>query len=241
MAPGVRNTQPSGLGPLATGFGAPPAGFGNPGPNWATPGLPFGQSPALGQQSWGSLPTPGIVGWTQNNHAFTANGAFGGIGGGPMHRPAGAGSNRPLTIRLAVCNACKQLSTAVRDEGDGFHDINILLRQIEANRPMLESLPTLREIEEICETEGDPQNGGGELLLRRSNEAEARIAVKWEPDALTPDPGRGHGGGLGEIGSPMPSKTSPVGGFGAPGMGRAGGGGGAGFQSLGAVGAGTGY
>nr|POF04214.1 stress response protein nst1 [Quercus suber] len=236
MAPGARRMQPPSLGPVGTSFGTQPIGFGTPGPNWPTPGLPFGQSPGLVQQPWGSLPTPGISGWAQNNNAFAANGAFGGIGGGSMHRPSGAGINRPLTIRLAVCTACKQLSNAIRGEGDGFHDINILLRQIEMNRPMLESPPTLREVEEICETEGDSQNGGGELHLRR-NESENQISVKWEPDAATPDQSRGHAGGLGEIGSPMPSKTSPVGGYGAPGMGRAPGG----FQSLGAVGTGTGF
>nr|XP_023900345.1 stress response protein nst1-like [Quercus suber] len=236
MAPGARRIQQPNLSSVGPSFGAQPIGFGTPGPNWATPGLPFGQSPGLGQQPWGSLPTPGMSGWAQSNTAFSSNGAFGGIGGASMHRPSGAGINRPLTIRLAVCTACKQLSNAMRGEGDGYHDMNILLRQIEMNRPMLESLPTLREVEEICETEGDSQNGGGELYLRRG-ESDNHIAVKWEPDAATPDQNRGHVGGLGEIGSPMPSKTSPVGGFGAPGMGRAPGG----FQSLGAVGTGTGF
>ena len=76
------------------------------------------------------------------------------------------------------------------------------------------------------------------------NSSDGGFSVKWEPDATTPDQGRGHIG-LGEIGSPMPNKISPAG-FGAPGMGRVGGaapggggtapGGGAGFQSLGAVG-----
>ncbi|EMC92750.1 hypothetical protein BAUCODRAFT_261372 [Baudoinia panamericana UAMH 10762] len=234
---GVRNGPLSGLSALG-GLGSPPVSFGAPGSNWHTPSLPFGQSSSLSQQSWGNLPTQSAWPSSQNASAFAANGAFsalGPIGGATSlgHRPTGTSLNRPLTIRLAICQACKQLSNATRGEGDGYHPINILLRQIEHNRPLLDAPPTLREIEEICETEGDSQNGGGELSMRRTGEAGGDgLAVKFEPDARTPDQGRGVAG-LGEIGSPMPSKTSPA--FGAPGMGRAPGGPGA-FQSLGAVG-----
>ena len=171
-------------------------------------------------------------GWVNNNSAFAANSAFGAIGGGQIHRPAGVGLNRPLTIRLAVCQACKQLTQANHGEGDGFYNVDILLRQIDSNRPMLDSPPTLREIEEICETEGDSQNGGGELSVRKDGPGD-KFSVKWAPDATTPDQSRGLSG-LGEIGSPMPNKASPSG-FGAPGMGRGGGT----FQSLGAVGSPT--
>ncbi|KAK5692467.1 Stress response protein nst1 [Elasticomyces elasticus] len=230
-----RNGPPGGLAPLGGGFGSQPVGgFGVPGSNWNTPSLPFGQGSGLGQQNWGGMPTPGLGGggWSQNQSAFATNGAFGSMQ--PHHRPAGAGVSRPLTIRLAVCQACKQLTNAARGEGDGFHNVDILLRQIEGNRPMLDSPPTLREIEDICETEGDTQNGGGELHVRKEDGGAAinGFSVKWEADAGTPDQSRGPAG-LGEIGSPMPSKTSPA--FGAPGMGRAIGPPG-GFQSLGAVG-----
>lgn len=238
LSGGMPSSLPTGMS--GSGFGAPSSGFGAPGGNtWNTPSLPFGQSSGLShQQNWG-----GTSGWSSNSSSFTTNNAFGTIGGGyqgPHHqRPAGVGLNRPLTIRLAVCQACKQLSSANRGEGDGYHSIEILLRQIEANRPPLDAPPTLREIEDICETEGDSQNGGGELHVRKDAFGE-KFAVMWAPDASTPDHGGGRGGtlaGLGEIGSPMPNKASPSGTFGppgAPGMGRSGGGGG--FQSLGAVG-----
>ncbi|KAK4493702.1 hypothetical protein PRZ48_014887 [Zasmidium cellare] len=210
-------TMPApGIGQIG-GFG-PPGGFGTPASNWNTPGMPFGQSPGLPQPGWGSLPTPGMSSWANNNAPFGGAG-FGSIGGSigaaPMHRP-GVGLSRPLTIRLAVCQACKQLSQANRGEGDGFHNVDVLLHQIEANRPMLDSPPTLRELEEICETEGDSQNGGGELHVRKDDGSNS-FAVKWEADAGTPDQGRGNSG-LGEIGSPMPSRPSPATGFGAPGM-----------------------
>lgn len=223
LAPGTRNISipGGGLGQLG-GFGPPGGAFGTPSSTWGTPAIPFGSSPSLGQPSWGSLPGPVMNSWGHNTNAFGVNG-FGSMAPGPMHRGA-APVSRPLTIRQNVCNACKQLTMANRDQGDGFHDVQILLRQIEANRPMLDSPPSLKEIEEICETEGDAQNGGG-LLHVRQHEGGEGFAVKWEPDAGTPDQGRGPGG-LGEIGSPLPGKILPVSGggshfgFGAPGMGR---------------------
>lgn len=265
IAPGARNIS------IPGGFGPPMGGaFGNPGSTWNTPSMgmnaPFGQSPGMSQAQpgWGSLPNPGMGSWMQqnnaafasNNAAFASNGGFGaglGLGNGVAgHRPNGAG-NRPLTIRIALCQACKQLSNASRGEGDGYHTVKALLSQIAANRPPLEAPPTLREIEEICETEGDSQNGGGELYVRRSGSEtpegstsptgeassipEGGFAVKWEPaaDASTPDASRGALKGLGEIGSPLPSKTSPANGFGAPGSRVTPFGGMGGFQSLGAV------
>lgn len=226
IAGGARNGLPGGMGSIG-GFGPPSSGFGAPSSSWTAPSLPgFGQGSGLGQQNWGGLPNPGMGGWPQNNTGFAPNGGFGSIGGAPMHNPTGTGQSRPRNIRLAICNACRQLTNASRGEGDGYHKVDILLRQIEANRPNLDSAPSLREIEEICETEGDGGNGGGELHVRKSAGGDG-FAVKFEPDAGTPDHNRGPTG-LGEIGSPMPSKTQPAG-FGAPGMGR-------GFQSLGAVG-----
>lgn len=211
----------------------PTGGFGTPSTTWATPSLPFGQSPGgLGQQQWGSLPNASpMTTWSGNNNAFAANGAFGAMGvGAPMpmqmHRASGLGTqSRPLAIRLAICQACKQMAST-NPSSDGFHDINTLMRQM----PALDPPPSLREIEEICETEGDNQNGGGELSARKGPSGGDVVAVKWAPDAGTPkDQGRGSHAELGEIGSPMPSRTSPAGiGFGAPG-GRPGT-----FQSLGA-------
>lgn len=148
-----------------------------------------------------------------------------------MHRGSvfGGQQSRPLALRLAICQACKQLS-ASNPSSDGFHDIHALMRQM----PALEPPPSLKEVEEICETEGDSQNGGGELNARKSPSGGGGdvVAVKWTPDSGTPkdQQGRGSHTGLGEIGSPMPSRSSPAGiGFGGPGRGG-------GFASLGAVG-----
>ena len=219
-----RNSIPgTGLGQLG-GFGSQPVPFGTPGSSFGTP---FGQSPGLGG-TWGSLPNNGMGSW-MNNAAFAVNG-FQPIGAPPMRGP-GAPLSRPLSIRLAICNACRQLSS--RGEGDGYHDVEVLLQQMQANRSMPPDFapPSLKEIEDICETEGDSQNGGGELHVRKNENDATKFAVKWEADAATPDQGRGHSG-LSVIGSPVPSKSSPAeGAFGAPGMRRP-----APFQPLGAVG-----
>jgi hypothetical protein len=170
-----------------------------------------------------------MTGWANNNAGFGTNGAFGPMGVGTqlpmqMQRPSiFGGQSRPLTIRLAICQACKQLG-ANNPSADGFHDINAILRQMTALQPP----PSHPELEAICETEGDSQNGGGELSARKSASGGEVIAIKWTPDNGTPnDQGRNSHADLGEIGSPMPSRRSPAGiGFERPG----------GFPNLGAVG-----
>jgi hypothetical protein len=226
VLPTSTRSQSLGIG----GLFPPPGGFGTPATTWSTPALPLGPSPGLGQQQWGSLPnTSHMTGWANNNSAFAANGAFGPMGVGSqmplqMHRPSGlGGQSRPLTIRLAICQACKQLA-ATNPSADGFHDLGAILRQM----PALQPPPSHPELEAICETEGDSQNGGGELSARKSPSGSEVVAVKWSPDSGTSkDQGRGSHAGLGEIGSPMPSRMSPAGiGFERPG----------GFPNLGAVG-----
>ncbi|OQO10646.1 hypothetical protein B0A48_03944 [Cryoendolithus antarcticus] len=207
-------------GPMnISSFGPPSSTFGAPGSSWSTPSLPFG--PALSQQNtWGALPSASNT-WSANNAAFAANSGFGAPHPG---RAPGLGSQpRPLTIRLAICQACKILSSSPLSDRMEYHDIPSLLRQIEHQRPNLDSPPTMAELEAICETEGDAQNGGGELSVRRDGNG-GLDGVRWVPGGATPEIG------LGEIGSPMPQKAGMAGGFGAPG-GRPGG-----FAGLGAVG-----
>lgn len=227
--PQSSRSQSLGIGGLIQ----PPGGFGTHASSWNTPSMPFGQTPGLGQPQWGSLPNASpMTGWSNNNGPF---GPMGGVGGAQMpmqmHRPSGFGGqqSRPLTLRLAICQACKQLA-ANNVSTDGFQDVSALMRQM----PALDPPPSLKEVEEICETEGDSQNGGGELSTRKSGPSGDVFAVKWTPDSGTPkdQQARGSHAGLGEIGSPMPSRSSPAGiGFGGPGRAGAGG-----FASLGAVG-----
>ncbi|RMY54933.1 hypothetical protein D0864_13872, partial [Hortaea werneckii] len=92
---GMRNGAAPGFGSLG-GLGSPAPGFG-PAPNWSTP-QPFGQPPGFGQQPWAPpLGGPPMGGWSHNQNAFAANGAFGNLAG-TMHRAPG---NRALNVRLA--------------------------------------------------------------------------------------------------------------------------------------------
>lgn len=194
-AAGPGRTGPIGFSsPISFASGQPRMDpFGNPNSSWSSPGMAFGHPPGLvGAQSWGSgLNTPG---WPNPN-------GFGSLSG--ASRPSIA--NRPLTIRLAVCQACKQLA-ASRPTNDGYHDVQLLLRQIDANRAPLDPAPTLKEIEDICETEGDAQNGGGLLHVRHGGGTEGSFSVRFESDAGTPN----HSQTVGEIGSPMTGNSIPA-------------------------------
>jgi hypothetical protein len=181
--------------------------------SWTSPSM-FGAPPGL------STPSSS---WNPNASSGWSSMPFGSLG----HRPSGA--NRPLTIRIAVCNACKAL-TAREPTHDNYHAVETLLRQIEGSRVMLDSPITIKEIEAICETEGDAQNGGGFLHARHEASTPGGFAVKFEPDAGTPGSGR-HSHSLGPISSPVPGHSVPATGFGgATAIGR-----GTGFQSLGSA------
>ncbi|KAH0542680.1 hypothetical protein FGG08_002913 [Glutinoglossum americanum] len=182
-------------------------GFTGVGNTWGAPPMAFG-SPLPGASTWSNVPsmhapfTYGAVnlmsapdaGWSNTN-------SFGVIGG--ASRP---GTSRPVTVRLMVCQACKQL-TANKKNGDTFHEINAVLRQVDQMRPANEAPVQMRELLDICETEGDIQNGGGFFAIQK--DAQGRTFVKYEVDEGISGPGRGNIA-PGEIGSPVPGSSVPV-------------------------------
>lgn len=174
-------------------FGSAPgsATFGNASATWSSANSnPFGP-PSLGNSGWGT--------------STWGNGTFGSLGApAAIRQPT---LSRPRSIRLAVCNACRQLNTA---SGDNFHDVSHILHMCRSIA-IPEGPPSLQEIEEICETEGDNQNGGGTLLVRRSGNS--NFAVKYDAEDGTSPAGRPSANALGEIGSPVPSHATPT--FGA--------------------------
>ena len=135
-------------------------------------------------------------GWPSNN-------AFGIIGG--PNRPH---ASRPVTIRLLISQACKQLTVnSLTKNSNGFHDVHSVLRQVEQMKPANEGSIQVGELLEICETEGNAQNGGGSFIVQ--NEPQRGVYVKFEPDDNTL-----RGSAPGEIGSPLPSHVFPT--YGAP-------------------------
>ncbi|KAL4780218.1 salt tolerance down-regulator-domain-containing protein [Aspergillus varians] len=154
--------------------------------------MPFGAS-FSGGPSWGYMPGNN---WPNNNNAF---------GAGVHHR---AHTSRPVAIRLLVIQACKQLSTMGPSKGtDGYHDVNTVLRQVEQLRPPNEPSISLKEMLDICDTEGSAQNGGGSFSIKSNQTGEL---VKFESD--TNSATTGHRGSIvpGEIGSPITGSTIPV-------------------------------
>lgn len=131
-----------------------------------------------------------------------ANNVFGSAG---HHR---AHTSRPVAIRLLVIQACKQLDTMSPSKGiSGYHDVKVLGRQVDQLRPPNEPPISLKEMLDICDTEGNPQNGGGSFSIR---DDEASEFVRFEPDNNSAM--AGHRGSLvpGEIGSPVPGSSLPA-------------------------------
>ncbi|PYI05906.1 hypothetical protein BO78DRAFT_419224 [Aspergillus sclerotiicarbonarius CBS 121057] len=154
--------------------------------------LPFGASPFPSAPTWGAGPGSG---WS--NNAFAPGG---------HHR---AHASRPVTIRLLVIQACKQLNTMSPSKGgaSGYHDVKVVLRQVDQLRPTNEPPISLKEMLDICDTEGNTQNGGGSFSIKSDETGEY---VKFEPD--TNSASSGHRGSIvpGEIGSPVPSSSLPA-------------------------------
>ncbi|ODH53438.1 hypothetical protein GX48_00268 [Paracoccidioides brasiliensis] len=181
-----------------------PLGAAGSGNTWG-PQVPFGAPGFPAASSWGSVPATGS-GWSNN--------AFGIIGGTRPH------TSRPVTIRLLVAQACKQLNATSPTKGNsGFHNVNHVLRQVEQLNPPTEPPITLDELLDICDTEGNPQNGGGSFAIK--NEGPRVTFVKFEPDNNSMSSAPRGSIAPGDIGSPIPSSTIlALGGIGTAGVSR---------------------
>ena len=170
--------------------------------------MAFG-SPLPGASTWPNIPsmhapfTYGVSGLISTPDAGWSNAnTFGVIGGASR-----AGASRPVTVRLMVCQACKQLTTS-KKSGEMFHEVTAVLRQVEQIRPAGEAPVQMRELLDICETEGDAQNGGGFFFIQK--DAQGRTFVKHEVDESSSGSGGRANTAAGEIGSPVPGSSVPV-------------------------------
>lgn len=78
--------------------------------------------------------------------------------------------------------------------------------------PSIDPPVTLKEMLDICDTEGNPQNGGGSFVIK--NEGPPSISVKFEPDRNSVLSLPKNGSKPGDIGSPVVGSGLPV--FGGP-------------------------
>ena len=158
------------FGMAGPGWGGFNPGMG-PGPNWGPPGV---QRPS---PSWGQPP-------------------FGSIGSAPQlisrsHLP------RPISVRLMLVQACRQLSQIPAATADGYHPAASVLRQLEILKVPGEASVSMDEMLGICDTEGNSQNGGGsfEVIM----EPVRGQLLKYVEDAPSQPPRSS----VGEIGSPI--------------------------------------
>ncbi|PGH10447.1 hypothetical protein GX51_00206 [Blastomyces parvus] len=193
------------LGSKHPNFTLGAAGSGN---TWSSQ-TPFGAPGFPSATSWGSVPGSGS-GWP--NNAFGAIGVTGAIG---ATRPL-----QPVKIRSLVAQACKELNATSPTKGNsGFHNVNQVLRQVEQLHQPLDPQITLDELLDICDTEGNPQNGGGSFAIK--NEGARGTFVKFEPDSNSMPPGPRGNIAPGDIGSPVPgSSILALGGMGPAGGSR---------------------
>jgi hypothetical protein len=132
-----------------------------------------------------------MSGWT--NPVSTG---FGGVGGMPT-RPS---QPRSVAVRLMLCRACKILEGS---SPDNFHAITAVREQIDRlNSPRDEPVSD-KELLDLCETEGNPNNGGGFFDVR--NEPDGRVLIRYEPDT---GPSQRPVGAPGDIGSPIVGSAS---------------------------------
>ncbi|KAJ5722589.1 hypothetical protein N7488_000624 [Penicillium malachiteum] len=115
---------------------------------------------------------------------------------------------RPVTVRLLVIEACNQLTTE-SPNSLGFHSANTLLARVEQVRHPLEPHVSMTEMLDICDTEGNAQNGGGLFHVKHS---EGVRFIKFEPDMYSLHPSRrtSVAPGPGDIGSPVQMGYSPT-------------------------------
>ena len=79
--------------------------------------------------------------------------------------------------------------------------MDAVLHQIERMKPSNENPIQLEEVIEICDTEGNQQNGGGFFTLRKDNQR--GVLVRFDLGGTKQGDGRS-GIAPGEIGGPMP-------------------------------------
>lgn len=186
------------------GIGPSRQGTAIPGALPPFPSAPF-IDPFLGSPmntAWGHpnvfSPPPGFA-----NPAWPPNAAFGSTPPGMR-----ASQPRPIAVRQMLVRACKDLEAHAADS-TGYIDLSAIKGHVDSinlsvNEPVSEA-----ELLEMCETEGNPQNGGGGFDIRR-DENSSKVSIRFEADGgSVPASFSRSVGAPGEIGSPVVGTGSP--------------------------------
>lgn len=200
--------------------------------------------------TWGAAPMTNPFGPPSLPGSYGHTHGLGGWGGAPASLGYGSGMGGPgiphrgsaprsIAQRLMICRACRNLEASTG--GEKYHSIDALRAEIErmttlSTTPITPSGGGTSEqisnmqILDLCDTEGNPNNGGGFFDIKE--DGQGRPMIRFEADLPSPPlkRGGGNGAGFGDIGSPVQGVGSVVGGrWGSVG---AGGGGGAGVGSF---------
>lgn len=179
------------------GIPTPRRGTAAPGARSSMPSGPF-MDPIFGSplnNAWGPpnvfSPPPGFA-----NPAWPVNPTF-----GPPPPGLRASAPRPVAVRQMLVRACKDLETHAGDP-QGYIDLGAIKGHVDSiNFPGHEPVSEA-ELLDMCETEGNPQNGGGSFDIRR--DGSGKVTIKFDvggPSSATPFPRKL--GAPGDIGSPI--------------------------------------
>jgi len=191
------NTPRRSISTAAPGIRPPFSGPSFMNPTFGSPVTPWG-APAM------FLPPPGF-GHAPTNAGWPPNPAF----GSPHPLPTRPAQPRSLFIRQLLVRACKELDARAAD-ASGYIDLSLIKGHVDSINPSATEPIDETELLDICETEGNAQNGGGSFDVRR--DSRDKVAIRFEAGG-----GLGHGpfprnvGAPGEIGSPIVGFSRPVG------------------------------
>ena len=110
-----------------------------------------------------------------------------------------------MTIRILVRTACEKLTArSPINQNIGWHRADDILREVQLMKPAHEALVPMMEMIEICDTEGNTQNGGGSFTIR--NQDQVGFLIRFEPGRNLSMSARG----AGDIGSPIIGGAMPA-------------------------------
>ena len=169
---------------------------------------PFGNDPP---QLFGSRQSTGFGSPISGNPPGWTSGWAGpaGFAGAPPHRH---GAPRLTMVRRLACEVFASNLSATKI--DNTLEFRQLLSLMNANRSNKEAAIQTQELQQILDTEGDHQNGGGFFNVSQTGNGTAVSWTRGEPMNSRMGVARssvigGSAGGLGEIGSPLPSSRAP--------------------------------
>jgi hypothetical protein len=166
-----------------------------PGARSAFPAAPF-MDPVFG--------SPLNSGWGAPQNAFSPPPGFGNgwppqpAFGGPPPGIRGA-QPRSVVVRQMLVQACKDLQPPAAD-ANGYIDLAAIKGHVDSITPQSSEPVPESDLLDMCETEGNAQNGGGSFDVRRDTTT-GKVTIRFDMDSSGPGPAPF--GAPGEIGSPV--------------------------------------